>query len=190
MKTLITAIAVLITACTAQNITARIYDAAAADTIDLDSLPITADAIASIQEIYDLDNVSIPAGVTNGDKFDVHAHLVAPWYRIVAPTVGQIPTPVWTLEAQLDFMAGAGIKHSVLSIGAPGSVVFPGSRVKSAALARLLNEYLAAVKSLDVTYQSCDTLTPRSLHTSFPTPSHSSQSRRCRILILRKGRIP
>jgi hypothetical protein len=42
-------------------------------------------------------------------------------------------------------MASANIKHGVLSMGTPGSVVYPGDQVRSAALARLLNEYLAAV---------------------------------------------
>ncbi|KAL1583304.1 hypothetical protein WHR41_07892 [Cladosporium halotolerans] len=42
-------------------------------------------------------------------------------------------------------MASAGIKHAVLSITTPASVVFLGSQTKSAALARLLNEYLAAL---------------------------------------------
>lgn len=38
-----------------------------------------------------------------------------------------------------------GIKHSVLSISTPGSTVFPRDQARSSALARLLNEYLAAL---------------------------------------------
>lgn len=142
---ILTVLALFTGGCVAHNSTGRIYSAAAADNIDLDTLPFAAEAIASIQAIYDFDNITIPPGVTNGDKFDVHAHVVPPWYRTLVPTSGQFPTPSWTLEAHLNFMASAGIRHSVLSVGTPGSVVFPGSQPRSLALARLLNEYLAAL---------------------------------------------
>lgn len=136
---ILTVLASFTAACVAHNSTGRIYSAAAADNIDLDTLPFAAEAIASIQAIYDSDNITIPPGVTNGDQFDVHAHVVPPWYRTLVPTSGQFPTPSWTLKAHLNFMASAGIRHSVLSVGTPGSVVFPGSQLKSLALARLLN---------------------------------------------------
>jgi len=135
----------LLASSAARNFTSRIVDAAIADGIELYSLPFATQALISIQEIYDLGNTSIPPGIINGNKFDVHTHVVPPWYRTIVPSAGGSPTPNWTLEAHLSFMASANIKHSVLSMGTPGSVVYPGSPVKSVALARLLNEYLAAV---------------------------------------------
>lgn len=75
---ILTFLASFTAACMAHNVTGRIHSAAVANNIDLNSLSFTAEAIASIQAIYDLDKVSIPAGVTNGDKFYVHAHLVPP----------------------------------------------------------------------------------------------------------------
>ena len=140
-----TILASLVATCTAINITSRILAAAAADHINLYSIPAASDALASIEAIYKMDNVTVPPGISSGNKLDVHAHIIPPFYRILVPTVGGVQVPAWTLEAHLDFMAGVGIKHAVVSIGAPGSVVFPGSQAKAAALARLLNEFLAAV---------------------------------------------
>lgn len=143
-----TILAHLVAACTATNVTSRILASAAADHIDLYSVPVAEEALALIQAIYDLQNVTIPPGISGGNKFDVHVHVIPPFYRLLVPTFAGFPVPNWTLEAHVDFMAGAGIKHAVVSVGAPGSVVFPGDQVKSAALARLLNEYLAAVRSI------------------------------------------
>lgn len=142
-----TILAHFVAACTAKNATSRILAAAAADHIDLYSIPVAEEALASIQAIYDLQNVTISPEISNGNKVDVHVHVIPPFYRLLVPTFAGFPIPNWTLEAHLDFMAGAGIKHAVVSIGAPGSVVFVGDQEKSAALARLLNEYLAAVMS-------------------------------------------
>jgi hypothetical protein len=144
---LLTTLISLLAACEAHNHTSRILSAANADHIDLNSIYSLAEALTSVQAIYDLTNTTLPKGIAEGSIVDVHAHIVPPWYRTLVPSTGQSPTPAWSLETHLNFMAGAGIKHGVLSIGTPGSVVFPGSQVKSAALARLLNEYLAAVQS-------------------------------------------
>jgi hypothetical protein len=144
MRLLTTLISLLAT-CEAHNHTSRILSAANADHVDLNSIPLLDEALTSIQAIYDLTNTTLPTGIAEGSIVDVHAHVVPPWYRTLVPSTGQSPTPAWSLETHLSFMAGAGVKHGVLSIGTPGSVVFPGSQVKSAALARLLNEYLAAV---------------------------------------------
>jgi hypothetical protein len=142
---LFTTLISLLAACEAHNHTSRILYVANADHVDLNSIPLLDEALTSIQAIYDLTNTTLPTGIAEGSIVDVHAHVVPPWYRTLVPSTGQSPTPAWSLETHLSFMAGAGVKHGVLSIGTPGSVVFPGSQVKSAALARLLNEYLAAV---------------------------------------------
>jgi len=145
----------LLAACEAHNHTSRILSAANVDHIDLNSIPLLAEALTSIQAIYDLTNTTLPNGIAEGTIVDVHAHVVPPWYRALVPSTGQSPTPAWSLETHLNFMAGAGIKRGVLSIGTPGSVVFPGSQVKSVALARLLNEYLAAV-NCEISRLGCD----------------------------------
>jgi hypothetical protein len=145
----------LLATCEAHNHTSRILSAADVDRVDLSSIPLVAEALASIQAIYDLTNITIPTGIKQGYIVDVHSHVVPPWYRTLVPNTGQSPTPAWSLESHLSFMAGAGIKHGVLSIGTPGSVVFPGSQIKSAALARLLNEYLAAVNRINVNDRLC-----------------------------------
>ena len=165
----------LLAACEAHNRTSRILSAANADHIDLESISLLADALASIQAIYDRTNTTLPSGIAEGSIVDVHAHVVPPWYRTLVPSTGQSPTPAWSLETHLNFMAGAGIKHGVLSIGTPGSVVFPGSRVKSAALARLLNEYLAAVNCILSELVVNGGLTRRSSPTNPQTSSRSSR---------------
>lgn len=143
---LITVVACLAIFCSAHdNVTSRILTAPNDDSIDLYSLPVSAEALASIEAIYALRDFAIPSAISNGSKFDVHTHAAPQWYRASVPSTGGAPTPDWSLKAHLNFMASAGIKHAVLSITTPASVVYPGSKTKSAALARLLNEYLAAV---------------------------------------------
>ncbi|KAK4893012.1 hypothetical protein LTR27_008549 [Elasticomyces elasticus] len=128
-----------------QNLTSSIITAAQHDGVDLACLPFASEALASIQAIYDQPVVDVPGALTNASRVDVHAHIIPPWYRAIVPTTGQSPTPNWTLETHLSFMVNNSIGHSVLSVSSPGSVVYPGSEAKSAALARLLNEYQAAI---------------------------------------------
>ena len=93
----------LLALCAAYNVTSRIVDAATTDEIDLYSLFFAAEALVSIQNIYDIRNTSVPSDIINGDKFDVHTHVVPPWYRAVAPTVAGLSVPNWTLEGHLGF---------------------------------------------------------------------------------------
>lgn len=67
------------------------------------------------------------------------------WYHALVPTTGQSPTPNGTLEAQFNMMQTVNIRKSVLSISSPGSTVYVNDEAKAAALARLLDEYLAAL---------------------------------------------
>ncbi|KAI7475918.1 hypothetical protein KC357_g4822 [Hortaea werneckii] len=128
----------------AANITQRIITAAEIDGIDLFSLPFASEALASIEQLHAPTNqFSIPTAVRNGSRVDIHAHVVPPWYRAAVPYTAQSPTPEWSVERHLEFMANNSIRNSVLSISAPGSTVFPDSEEKSVALARLLNAYLA-----------------------------------------------
>ncbi|KAK3066554.1 hypothetical protein LTR53_017046 [Teratosphaeriaceae sp. CCFEE 6253] len=135
----------------AHNVRDGIVDAATADGIDLFCLPFAAEALSSIQAIYDQQHIDMPAAIRNASKVDVHAHVVPSWYRTLVPLTGQVPTPNWTLESHLGFMANNSIGHSVLSMSSPGSVLYPGQEAKSIALARLLNEYQAAVRPVSPT---------------------------------------
>lgn len=139
----------IFTYATAANITQQIITAAQSDGINLFSLSFASQALASIEELYvHASNLAIPEAVQNGSRVDVHAHVVPPWYRAAVPFTAQSPTPEWSIERHLEFMANNSIRNSLLSISAPGSTVFPGSEEKSVALARLLNEYLAVVSFL------------------------------------------
>ncbi|GAB1727354.1 hypothetical protein NU195Hw_g7795t1 [Hortaea werneckii] len=136
----------IFTYATAANITQQIITAAQSDGINLFSLSFASQALASIEELYvHASNLAIPEAVQNGSRVDVHAHVVPPWYRAAVPFTAQSPTPEWSIERHLEFMANNSIRNSLLSISAPGSTVFPGSEEKSVALARLLNEYLAVL---------------------------------------------
>jgi len=68
---------------------------------------------------------------------------------MLVPTTGGSPTPSWNAHDHFAFMASNGIKHGVMSISAPGTGVYDVvggySEHAAAALARLLNEYLAAL---------------------------------------------
>ncbi|KAK5709064.1 hypothetical protein LTR17_020127 [Elasticomyces elasticus] len=145
MNALLVLSAFLALAQAVQNLTSSIITAAQHGGVDLACLPFASEALASIQAIYDQPVVDVPAALRNASRVDVHAHIIPPWYRAIVPTTGQSPTPNWTLETHLSFMVNNSIGHSVLSVSSPGSVVYPGSEAKSAALARLLNEYQAAI---------------------------------------------
>lgn len=139
----------IFTHATAANITQQIITAAQSDDINVFSLPFASEALASIEELYvHASNLLVPKKVQNGSRVDVHAHVVPPWYHAAVPFTAQSPTPEWSIDKHLEFMANNSIRNGVLSISAPGSTVFPGSKEKSVALARLLNEYLAVVSFL------------------------------------------
>ncbi|KAG8904731.1 hypothetical protein FRB99_001270 [Tulasnella sp. 403] len=76
------------------------------------------------------------------------AHLVFPWYKQLVPTTGGQPTPDWSTEAHLAFANTYGIAHTVLANSAPQANVFFGDRLKTIALARLINLCTAAVAAL------------------------------------------
>ncbi|TKA53781.1 hypothetical protein B0A55_12105 [Friedmanniomyces simplex] len=127
------------------NVASVIIESAELDGINFSCQPFVSEALSSIQGIYDLPHIDVPVALQNASRVDVHSHIVPPWYHAIVPTTGQVPTPNWTLGDHLSFMANKSVGHSVLSISSPGSVVYPGSEEKSAALVRLLNEYQVAI---------------------------------------------
>ncbi|KAG9671705.1 hypothetical protein KCU99_g2927, partial [Aureobasidium melanogenum] len=136
---------------------ASIYAAAKADGIDLTILPFATIALESIENAY------IPIALppfSNASRIDVHAHIVPTWYHALVPTTGQSPTPNWTLEARFNMMQIVDIYKSVLSISSPGSTVYVDDEAKATALARLLNEYLAALSRTYPSHISFFAVTP------------------------------
>ncbi|KAG9997167.1 hypothetical protein KCU78_g17087, partial [Aureobasidium melanogenum] len=136
---------------------ASIYAAAKADGIDLTILPFATVALESIENAY------IPIALppfSNASRVDVHAHIVPTWYHALVPTTGQSPTPNWTPEAQFKMMQSVNIRKSVLSISSPGSTVYVDDEAKATALARLLNEYLAALSRTYPSHFSFFAVTP------------------------------
>jgi predicted TIM-barrel fold metal-dependent hydrolase len=89
---------------------------------------------------------------TDGDlprRIDTHQHIVpakyAEWLKKRGVTAGGYATPAWSAEAAIDFMDGAGIETSILSISTPG--VDCGSKAKARSWAREMNEYAAEIVS-------------------------------------------
>ncbi|KAF9486182.1 hypothetical protein BDN70DRAFT_926886 [Pholiota conissans] len=75
---------------------------------------------------------------------DAHAHFVPAWYKAIYPTIGRSDVPDWTMTDQLSFMAGQGISRSLFAFSTPGPNVYPGNKILTVALARLMNEQSAA----------------------------------------------
>ncbi|KAI3488074.1 hypothetical protein L1887_47952 [Cichorium endivia] len=90
------------------NVTSRILTAANADNIDLYSLPITAEALASIESIYALDNLTISSAINNGSKFDVHTHAAPQWYQALVPSTGGAPDAGLDLRSTSEFHGLSG----------------------------------------------------------------------------------
>jgi len=104
--------------------------------------------LTSIEAFNDPISINTSA-FANATKIDTHVHIVPDWYHALVPTTGGSPTPSWDARSHFDFMASNGIKHGIVSISAPGTGIYnlPGGYSEDAAagLARLLNEYLAAL---------------------------------------------
>jgi predicted TIM-barrel fold metal-dependent hydrolase len=81
------------------------------------------------------------------DAIDVHHHFLPPFYKPLArPWLDRFATGVaavlaWTPERSLEAMAAARVRHSVLSISAPG--VHFGDDLQARAVARDCNDYAA-----------------------------------------------
>ncbi|KAF7354176.1 Amidohydro-rel domain-containing protein [Mycena venus] len=130
-------------------IASRILREALADGIDLAPFNFTAPALQEIVAWahFDAEKSDIPADLLrparNATTVDVHAHHVPNWFRTIEPSDGGMPSPVWTLESQLQHMANQSIGRSILSIPKPN--IFLGDKNATVAIARLLNENTAAL---------------------------------------------
>lgn len=87
----------------------------------------------------------LPKIISLNDDEIVHA--IPDFYYALVPDTGGRPTPAWDVGTHLHFMANHCISHAVLSISTPASNVFLGNQTLSIGLARLLNEWLAAVST-------------------------------------------
>ncbi|KAJ7741323.1 hypothetical protein B0H16DRAFT_1694028 [Mycena metata] len=129
-------------------VASRILRQALQDGIDLAPFNFTAPALQAIVAWAHFDAAkSVSAGLLhparNATTIDVHAHHVPNWFRTIMPSDGGMPTPVWTLELQLQHMANQSIGRSILSIPKPN--IFLGDKNATMAIARLLNENTAAL---------------------------------------------
>ncbi|KAH6912814.1 hypothetical protein BKA70DRAFT_1265086 [Coprinopsis sp. MPI-PUGE-AT-0042] len=147
---LLAAVSVMQVAAQDANSTAEtILANAAADSIDLsvlgDMLPGVLEEVAQAAEDAEaVEPIGRRQALLADPIVDVHTHAVPAWYKSMVPTTGGNPTPDWTLEGHLEFMNTQGIQRSVIGISAPGANVYRGEKGLTVALARLLNEQLAA----------------------------------------------
>jgi 6-methylsalicylate decarboxylase len=81
------------------------------------------------------------------------AHAEPAWFRSISPFTGGDPSPAsgggnpvppWNVSDHITFMNTMGITHSVLGFTTPAANVYMGDRKRTIALARLINEQLAA----------------------------------------------
>ncbi|KAJ6585043.1 hypothetical protein B0H19DRAFT_1107826 [Mycena capillaripes] len=109
------------------------------DGIDLSEFEFSGPAL---QEIVFWSHYEIPTDFrVSGEgatKIDVHAHYVPKWYG----NIRQDRTE-WNLKDHLELMANQSIAESVFSI--PNPNIFPGNKNSTLAIARLLNENMAAL---------------------------------------------
>ncbi|KAH7126653.1 hypothetical protein B0J11DRAFT_579091 [Dendryphion nanum] len=126
---------------------AQIRENALRDSIDLNVLPFLDIALTSVADISKSSNrvPILSSAFQNGTRIDTHTHPVPDWFRELQPLAAGRETPNWTVAAHLDFMAAHQITHSILSVSTPQANAFPGDKPKTIALARLLNEFVAAV---------------------------------------------
>ncbi|KAG8926126.1 hypothetical protein FRC03_008487 [Tulasnella sp. 419] len=136
---------------TANPVAAEIISNAEDGGINLLDLPFATDALSSIVAVTESNTTVTPTerksrrSSTAATKIDAHVHVIPDWYRALVPTTGGNPTPAWDVASHLQFMSTNGIGRSILAISAPGSSVYPGNQIISAGLARLLNEWVAAL---------------------------------------------
>ncbi|KAI9855708.1 MAG: hypothetical protein M1813_009670 [Trichoglossum hirsutum] len=138
----------------------RIVETAKADGIDLAALPFASAAFDSVDAILTPANTSSLPHFEDATRIDTHVHAVPDWYRELAPTAAGNPTPEWDVLSHLRFMADNRIGHSVLCVSTPQANLFPGDEKTTLAIARLLNEFMAALVSVYPLRFSFQAVTP------------------------------
>ena len=114
------------------------------DGIDLTALPFADAAFASIDAVL-VPVTSDPPCFENATRIDTHVHVVPDWYRELAPSAAGRGTPNWNVQSHLQFMVDNHVKRSIICVSTPQANLFPGSPELTAALARVLNEFVAAL---------------------------------------------
>ncbi|KAK3334323.1 hypothetical protein B0H65DRAFT_79809 [Neurospora tetraspora] len=125
---------------------AKIIKQAKKDVIDLEALPFAQAAFRSIEEIKEAAKNQTRYDFRNASRIDVHVHAVPSFYHDLVPLTGGSPTPEWSVQEHLQFMADDDITRAIISMSTPGATVFYGNEAYSVGLARLLNEWLAELK--------------------------------------------
>ncbi|KAF2654539.1 amidohydrolase 2 [Lophiostoma macrostomum CBS 122681] len=108
--------------------------------IDLASLPFLEEALDSIAAIPEALSKPLPS-FENATRIDTHVHPVPDWFRALETNAAGRPTPSWDIISHLNFMAERRIKRSIICISTPQANAFLGDKIKTVALARLLNEF-------------------------------------------------
>lgn len=140
------------------SLLSRIQNAAAHDSIPLTILPFYREALQSIIDValhptLSTSSTSKNLGFSKATRIDTHTHPIPSWFRTLEPEAAGRATPEWSIDAHLKFMAEHDIAHSVLCPSTPMANAFLFTdqddaevrKNKTIALARLLNEFSAAV---------------------------------------------
>ncbi|ORY03467.1 hypothetical protein BCR34DRAFT_591550 [Clohesyomyces aquaticus] len=123
----------------------RITTNAKRDKIDLTALPFLDEALADIERISaPLASSALPS-FSNATRIDSHVHPVPSWFRALQPLAAGRETPTWDISSHLQFMSSHSISRSILCISTPQVNAFPSEKPKTLALARVLNEFVAAL---------------------------------------------
>jgi 6-methylsalicylate decarboxylase len=125
---------------------ARIRTAASRDNIDLSVLPFLSEAFDDIAQLGSQTTTQekLPS-FEHATRIDTHTHPVPSWFRALQPLSAGRETPSWDPISHLDFMSSHAIAHSIVSISTPQANAFPDDKARTVALARLLNEFCAAL---------------------------------------------
>jgi hypothetical protein len=74
----------------------------------LEALPFAQAAFRSIEEIKEAAKKQTRYDFRNASRIDVHVHAVPSFYYDLVPLTGGSPTPEWSVQEHLQFMAGNG----------------------------------------------------------------------------------
>ncbi|KAF7365179.1 Amidohydro-rel domain-containing protein [Mycena venus] len=152
-----------------------IVSRALADGIDLAAFAFSGPALQEIvrwshfevsSELPD----SLLQNLEGATKIDVHVHYAPNWYG----DIRQDPTE-WNLEEHLELMANQSIEESIFSV--PNPNIFLGDEGATLAIARLLNENMAALaKALPLRFKFFATIPLPYVHASITEAQYALES--------------
>ncbi|KAJ7784508.1 hypothetical protein B0H16DRAFT_1784056 [Mycena metata] len=115
---------------------------ALADGIDLPAYAFSGPALEEIVYWSHFNSSELPGSLVHSaegvEAIDVHAHYAPKWY-----SNARQDSTEWHLQEHLELMANHSIAKSIFSV--PNPNIFPGDKGATLAVARLLNENMAAL---------------------------------------------